>query len=41
MRDTCAGTLVKVTKGAVSVRDLVKRRTVVVTAGRSYLARLK
>jgi streptogramin lyase len=41
IRDTCAGTLVKVTKGAVSVRDLVKRRTVVVTAGRSYLARLK
>jgi streptogramin lyase len=41
MRDTCAGTLVKVTRGSVSVRDLVKHRTVVVTAGRSYLARLR
>jgi virginiamycin B lyase len=40
-RDTCAGTLVKVTRGSVSVRDLVKHRTVVVTAGRSYLARLR
>ena len=35
MRDTRAGTLVKVTRGAVSVRDLVKHRTVVVLAGRS------
>jgi streptogramin lyase len=41
MRDTCAGTLVKVTRGSVSVRDLVKHRTVVVTAGRSYLAHLR
>lgn len=41
MRDTCAGTLVKVTRGAVSVRDLVKHRTVVVLAGRSYVARLR
>ena len=41
MRDTCAGTLVKVTRGSVSVRDLVKHRTVVVTAGRSYLARVR
>ncbi|HET6171349.1 MAG TPA: hypothetical protein VFD90_02010 [Gaiellales bacterium] len=41
MRDTCAGTLVKVAQGSVSVRDLVKHRTVVVSAGRSYLARLQ
>jgi hypothetical protein len=41
MRDTCAGTLVKVSRGSVSVRDLVKHRTVIVTAGRSYLARLR
>ena len=40
-RDTCAGTLVKVSSGAVSVRDLVKKRTVIVTAGRSYLARVR
>jgi virginiamycin B lyase len=41
MRDTCAGTLVKVSRGSVSVHDLVKHRTVIVTAGRSYLARLR
>jgi hypothetical protein len=37
--DTCAGTRTKVTEGAVSVRDLVRRRTVTVRAGHSYLAR--
>ena len=36
--DRCTGTLVKVTKGAVTVRDFVKRRTVVVSAGRQYFA---
>ena len=41
VRDTCAGTLVKVTRGAVAVRDLVKQRTVIVKAGHSYLARTK
>ncbi len=40
-RDTCAGTLVRVTSGSVAVRDLVLRRTVIVRAGRSYLARVK
>jgi hypothetical protein len=38
-RDTCAGTLVQVTRGSVDVRDLVKKRTVVVRAGHRYLAR--
>ena len=38
-RDTCAGTFVKVTKGAVSVRDLTRKRTIIVRAGQSYLAR--
>jgi hypothetical protein len=37
--DGCAGTLVRVTKGTVSVRDLVQKRTVVVKAGHRYLAR--
>jgi hypothetical protein len=37
--DTCAGTRTKVTEGAVSVRDRVRRRTVTVRAGHSYLAR--
>lgn len=39
VRDSCAGTLVKVARGVVDVRDLVRRRTVPVKAGRSYLAR--
>jgi hypothetical protein len=38
-RDTCAGTLTKVTRGVVSVRDLRRKRTVTVRAGHSYLAR--
>src|SRR5205085_11187937 len=37
--DRCDGTLVRVVKGAVSVTDLVKHKTVVVKAGRTYLAR--
>ncbi len=40
-RDTCKGTLTKVTRGTVIVRDLVKRRTVRVKAGHSYLAKPK
>ena len=38
-RDTCAGTLVQVTRGSVNVRALVKKRTIVVRAGHRYLAR--
>jgi hypothetical protein len=38
-RDTCAGTLTRVTKGRVIVRDFVRKRTVVVRAGHRYLAR--
>jgi hypothetical protein len=37
--DRCDGTLIKVKNGAVSVRDLVKKKTVVVNAGDSYLAK--
>jgi hypothetical protein len=37
--DRCDGTLTRVTDGAVSVRDLGRRRTVRVEAGHSYLAR--
>jgi hypothetical protein len=37
--ERCAGTLVRVTKGAVRVRDLRRRRTVTVRAGHRYLAR--
>jgi PKD repeat protein len=37
--DRCDGTLVRVTQGRVEVLDLPRRRTVLVRAGRSYLAR--
>jgi hypothetical protein len=37
--DRCDGTLTKVTRGRVAVRDFRLRRTVIVRAGRSYLAR--
>ena len=40
-QETCAGTRVKVSRGVVSVRDLVHHRTVLVHAGQSYLARLR
>jgi ferric-dicitrate binding protein FerR (iron transport regulator) len=36
--DYCNGTLIKVQEGAVTVRDLVKNKTVTVTAGKSYFA---
>ena len=35
--DRCDGTLIRVSRGAVAVRDFVKKKTVVVKAGRSYL----
>jgi hypothetical protein len=37
--DRCDGTLVRVVRGRVEVRDFVRKRTVVVKAGHSYLAR--
>ena len=37
--DTCDGTLTVVTKGKVLVTDRVKRKTILVRAGKSYLAR--
>jgi hypothetical protein len=37
--DRCDGTLVKVTKGSVTVRDLVAKKSVVLTKGQSYLAK--
>ena len=38
-QDTCKGTLVKVSRGRVSVRDFTRKRTVTVRQGKSYLAR--
>ncbi len=40
-QERCDGTLTRVTRGSVSVRDQTARRTVVVRAGRSYLARAR
>jgi hypothetical protein len=39
VQDTCAGTLTRVTQGAVSVRDNVRHKTIVVRAGHRYLAK--
>jgi hypothetical protein len=38
-QDECDGTLTKVQRGTVSVRDFKRKKTVTVKAGRSYLAR--
>jgi ferric-dicitrate binding protein FerR (iron transport regulator) len=38
-KETCAGTLTRVKEGAVAVRDLRRKQTVIVRAGHSYLAR--
>ena len=37
--DRCDGTLTRVKEGKVLVRDLRRKRSVLLTAGRSYLAR--
>jgi hypothetical protein len=39
VQDECDGTLTKVTRGTVQVRDLKRKKTIVVKAGHSYLAR--
>ncbi len=39
VQDSCAGTLTRVVRGVVSVRDTVRRKTIVVRAGKRYLAR--
>ena len=39
VEDRCDGTLTRVSKGSVSVRELHRKRTVTVNAGKSYLAR--
>jgi hypothetical protein len=39
VQDTCAGTLTQVKQGLVAVRDEVKKRTVLVRGGKSYLAK--
>jgi predicted outer membrane repeat protein len=39
VQDSCAGTLTRVVKGVVAVRDNVKRKTILVKAGKKYLAK--
>jgi hypothetical protein len=39
--ETCAGTRTTVTEGAVSVRDKHRRKSVLIRAGHSYLARAR
>jgi hypothetical protein len=39
VQDSCAGTLTRVMHGVVAVRDNVRRKTVVLRAGKRYLAR--
>jgi hypothetical protein len=39
VQDSCAGTLTKVARGVVKVRDFGKKKTVSVRAGHKYLAR--
>jgi hypothetical protein len=39
VQDSCSGTLTRVKKGLVSVRDNVRRKTIVVRAGHRYLAK--
>jgi hypothetical protein len=39
VQDSCAGTLTKVVRGVVSVRDAVRHKTIVLRAGKKYLAK--
>jgi hypothetical protein len=41
VQDSCDSTLTKVVRGKVAVRDKVKRKTVIVRAGKQYIARAK
>jgi CSLREA domain-containing protein len=41
VEDRCASTLTRVVRGRVSVRDFAKKKTVIVRAGKKYVARAK
>ena len=41
VEDTCTTTLTRVVNGRVSVRDFVKKKTVIVKAGKKYVAKAK
>jgi hypothetical protein len=40
-QDSCTTTLTRVTQGVVEVRDRVKRKTVLIKAGKRYTARAR
>ena len=41
VEDSCTSTLTRVVRGKVSVRDFVKKKTVIVRAGKKYVARAR
>ena len=41
VEDSCTTTLTRVVRGSVSVRDFVKKKNVIVRAGKKYVARAK
>jgi len=41
VQDTCTTTITRVTQGSVSVRDTVRKKTVIVRKGKRYVARAK
>jgi hypothetical protein len=41
VQDTCSTTLTRIARGKVAVRDFAKKKTVIVKAGKKYLARAK
>jgi ferric-dicitrate binding protein FerR (iron transport regulator) len=41
VEDRCTSTLTRVARGRVSVRDFGKRKTVLVKAGKKYVARAR
>ena len=41
VQDSCTSTLTKVATGSVTVRDLVKKKNVIVRAGKQYVAKRK
>ncbi len=41
VQDSCAGTLTRVLKGIVAVRDTGRRKTIILRAGKRYLAKAR
>ena len=41
VQDSCTSTLTKVKRGSVTVRDFVKKKNVIVKAGKQYVAKKK